>query len=259
MLSVVNLKFDTSVAVGYKSASQVARVLTEDWLAKNMYCPICGNISISRSKNNAPVKDFVCESCHSQYELKSKRRNSDQFQSNVVDGVYKTMIERISSLDNPSFFFMHYDRYEVNNLVVVPKCFFTPSVILKRTPLSDAARRARWEGCEILLKSIPLIAKIPIISNGVARPQQEVMDQYDKVYKLQTQSVEARGWLMDILHLIERLDSTFSLQNMYAFVDELKIKYPKNNHIQEKIRQQLQFLRDNEIIEFCGRGIYRKI
>lgn len=28
----MNLRFDTSLAEGYKSASQIARVLTEDWL-----------------------------------------------------------------------------------------------------------------------------------------------------------------------------------------------------------------------------------
>ena len=51
----MNLRFDTSLAQGYKSASQIARILTEDWLARNMYCPICGEISIKRAEPNAPV------------------------------------------------------------------------------------------------------------------------------------------------------------------------------------------------------------
>ena len=64
---------------------------------------------------------------------------------------------------------------------------------------------------------------------------------------------------MDTLHLVERLDETFTLNQMYAFVEELKQKHPDNNHIFDKIRQQLQFLRDKGIIEFKGRGIYKKI
>ena len=64
---------------------------------------------------------------------------------------------------------------------------------------------------------------------------------------------------MDTLHLVERLDETFTLNQMYAFVEELKLKHPENNHIQDKIRQQLQFLRDKGIIEFKGRGIYKRI
>lgn len=255
----MNLKFDISLAEGYKSASQIARVLTEDWLARNMYCPICGEVSIRRAEPNAPVKDYVCEHCKSQYELKSKRSESESFQSTVADGVYRTMIGRITSLDNPSFFFMHYDRYEVNNLVIVPKCFFTPAVIEKREALAEDARRAGWEGCNILMREIPSTAKIPIIKNGVVRPVKDVVEQYRRVFNLQTKSVESRGWLMDTLHLVERLDETFTLNQMYSFVDELQMKHPQNNHIQDKIRQQLQFLRDKGIIEFKERGVYKKI
>lgn len=109
------------------------------------------------------------------------------------------------------------------------------------------------------MREIPTTAKIPIIRNGVVLPVQEVVSQYHRVFNLQTKSVESRGWLMDTLHLVERLDETFTLNQMYAFVEELKLKHPENNHIQDKIRQQLQFLRDKGIIEFKGRGIYKRI
>lgn len=255
----MNLRFDLSLAEGYKSRSQIARVLTEDWLARNMYCPICGEVSIRRAEPNAPVKDYVCEKCKAQYELKSNKSKSENFQSTVNDGVYRTMISRITSLDNPSFFFMHYDRYEVNNLVIVPSCFFTPSVIKKRPALKSTAERAGWEGCVIQMNEIPATAKIPIIINGEVRPISEVVVQYQRVYNLQTKSVESRGWLMDTLHLVERLDKTFTIDQMYSFVDELQLKYPNNNHIQAKIRQQLQFLRDKGFIKFTSRGHYQKI
>ena len=255
----MNLKFDTSLAVGYKSASQIARVLTEDWLARNMYCPICGENSIRKSEPNAPVKDYVCENCASQYELKSKHSQNDNFQTTVTDGVYRTMIDRITSLDNPSFFFMHYDHNEVNNLVIVPKCFFTPSVIEKRKGLARTARRAGWEGCNILMSHIPSTAKIPIIKNGNPRPAAEVVTQYNKVFNLHTASMEGRGWLIDILNIVERLGDTFTLNQMYAFAEKLREKHPRNNHVHDKIRQQLQILRDKGIVEFTGRGIYKKL
>ncbi len=255
----MTLRFDLSLANGYKSASQIARVLTEDWFTNNMYCPICGEASICHAEPNAPVKDYVCNNCKAQYELKSKNSNSENFNTSVVDGVYKTMIGRITSLDNPSFFFMHYDRYEVNNLIIVPKCFFTPKVIEKRIALSKTARRAGWEGCNIIMNQIPNTAKIPIIKNGLVQPIQEVITKYNRVFNLQTKSVESRGWLLDTLHLVERFDGIFTLKQMYSFVDELRFKHPNNNHIQDKIRQQLQFLRDKGVIEFKGRGTYKMI
>ncbi len=255
----MDLRFNISLANAYKSATQIARILTEDWLARNMYCPICGEISIKKIEANAPVKDYVCEHCKSQYELKSKKGNTDKYATKVNDGVYRTMIDRINSLDNPSFFFMHYDNYEVNNLIIVPKCFFTPDVIEKRKPLTGDARRAGWEGCNILLNQIPDFAKIPIIKNKIVLDSNTVRKEYRRVYSLQTNSIESRGWLIDVLRCIERLDSTFTLKQMYKFVEELPIKHPANNNIEAKIRQQLQFLRDKGLIEFSSRGNYKRI
>lgn len=46
----MNLDFDMSLAKGYNSNSQISRVLTEDWFARNMYCPICGEKQFKRLK-----------------------------------------------------------------------------------------------------------------------------------------------------------------------------------------------------------------
>lgn len=255
----MDLRFNISLTSGYKSAAQMARVLTEDWLARNMYCPICGEISIKKAETNAPVKDYICEHCKAQYELKSKKENTDKYITKVNDGEYRTMIDRITSFDNPSFFFMHYDNYEVNNLIIVPKCFFVPEVIEKRKPLAKNARRAGWEGCNILLNQIPDFAKIPIIKNKVVLDSKIVCNKYNKIYSLQTNNIESRGWLIDVLRCVEQLDINFTLKQMYKFVEELKIKHPANNNIEAKIRQQLQFLRDKGFIDFSSRGNYKKI
>lgn len=169
------------------------------------------------------------------------------------------MIDRITSLDNPNFFFMHYDCNQVNNLIVVPKCFFIPEIIEKRKPLSNNARRLGWEGCNILLGKIPAFAKIPIIKNKVILDPKTVCMEYNRIYSLQTNSIERQCWLFDVLRCIEQLDTIFTLKQMYYFVEELKIKHPTNNNIEAKIRQQLQFLRDKGFIEFLSRGSYRKI
>ena len=52
---------------------------------------------------------------------------------------------------------------------------------------------------------------------------------------------------------------TFSLDDIYKFENDLKLKHPENNFIKDKIRQQLQVLRDKGIIEFTGKGNYKKI
>lgn len=255
----MDLRFNTELAKKYKSPSQIAKVLTEDWLARNMYCPICGETSIRHAEPNAPVKDYICDACKAQYELKSRHSTSDNYDKSVNDGVYRTMIDRITSLDNPSFFFLHYDAYEVNNLIIVPRCFFVPEIIEKRKPLRADARRAGWEGCNILLGKIPSFAKIPVIRNGIPLNSVDVCRSFNLVYSLRTESIESRGWLFDVLSCVDKLDNVFTLKEMYQFVDILRIKHPRNNNIEAKIRQQLQYLRDKGFIEFMKSGQYRKI
>lgn len=72
--------------------------------------------------------------------------------------------------------------------------------------------------------------------------------------------VDSRGWLNDILFVLSEIKSeVVTLDDIYMFAPLLKKLHPTNNNIQAKIRQQLQILRDNGVVEFIGRGIYKKI
>ncbi|MDO4832220.1 MAG: DpnI domain-containing protein [Clostridia bacterium] len=254
----MNLDFDASLAEGYRSGSQIARVVTENWMSVNMYCPRCGNIHISHFENNRPVADFFCPACKNEFELKSK---GGSLGKKINDGAYDTMIERITSNNNPDFFFMSYSKSEskVVNLVFVPKYFFIPAIIEKRKPLSPDARRAGWTGCNILIDEIPEQGRIDIVSGGVILPSDEVVSRVNKSKNLETRDITSRGWLMDILKCVNRIPTEiFSLQDVYSFEGELSICHPDNNNIKPKIRQQLQLLRGRGFIEFLGNGVYKK-
>jgi type II restriction enzyme len=49
------------------------------------------------------------------------------------------------------------------------------------------------------------------------------------------------------------------LNEVNKFESHLKQIYPQNKHISDKIRQQLQYLRDLGLIEFLGSGNYKKL
>ena len=67
-------------------------------------------------------------------------------------------------------------------------------------------------------------------------------------------------WILDVLSCVDRLPTRdFSLKEMYDFENYLKNLHPDNHNIQAKIRQQVQILRDKGLIDFIGRGRYRKI
>ena len=251
--------FNAQLADGYHSKSQIARVLTESWTEMYMYCPVCGWPTISKFPNNKAVADFYCPNCKNQFEQKSK---NGTFGNKIADGAYSTFIERINSNNNPDFFLMSYSlaKMRVEDMFFIPKHFFVPEVVEKRKPLAENAKRAGWVGCNILLDKIPIQGRIPIVKNGTTLDKDSVLNQVKWAQKVKTDNILARGWLMDILHCVNAIESEiFTLDMIYLFEKELALKHPNNNNIRAKIRQQLQQLRDRGIISFLGNGRYQKM
>jgi type II restriction enzyme len=75
---------------------------------------------------------------------------------------------------------------------------------------------------------------------------------------LRQETLEARGWLLDVMKCIETLGKNdFTLEDVYRFERHLSELYPGNQNVKPKIRQQLQYLRDRGFIDFVSRGHYR--
>ena len=254
----MNLQMDFTIADQYNSNSQKIRVITEHWVGSNLFCPYCGNDYIRHFENNRPVADFYCPHCNEEYELKSQ---NGPVGNKVNDGAYATMLARLEAIRNPNLFFMHYDKndMQVKDFIMVPKHFFTKDIIEKRKPLSMSARRAGWVGCNIVLKDIPQEGRIYLVKNAIAQPVETVLSKVHKMRFIREYQLDARGWILDILACVNKIPlKEFTLEQMYSFVPELERKHPDNHHVRDKIRQQLQILRDKGIIEFIGRGKYRK-
>ena len=254
----MNLSFNTNLAEGYNSNSQIARILSEDWVKENSYCPNCGELPLNEYENNRPVADFYCKKCKEEFELKSK---NGKLTPTITDGAYSTMIERINSDNNPNFFFLTYTKqWTVNDFLIIPKQFFTKEIIIKRPPLAETAKRAGWIGCNIDISKVADAGKVFLIKNAQTIDQEIVRETFNKTLFLRSKSKDSKGWILDIMNCIDLIKSdSFYLEDVYKFEDKLKSKYPNNKFIKDKIRQQLQLLRDKGIIEFNGRGTYRKL
>ena len=255
----MNLILDTHLGDSYNSNSQKVRVITEDWVTHNMYCPRCGHKMLAHYSANKPVADFYCEKCGADYELKSQERNHN-ITKKIVDGAYGTMIERINSLNNPNLFIMTYHEWQVTNFIFIPNHLFTCDIIEKRKPLSPTAKRAGWIGCNILIDKIPESGKIYIVKDAQKTDTQKVIEKFQAINALNTNNLDSRGWVLDILKCVESLpEERFCLQDVYQFEEQLHDKHPSNNFIRDKIRQQLQVLRDKGFVEFTSRGHYKKL
>ena len=252
----LHLRFDGSRVDRYASRSQQARVLSEGWVQSNVYCVNCGNERIQQYKNNNPATDFHCLVCDEEYELKGKK---GRFGGKVVNGAYHTLVQKLRTGQNPNLILLAYDAElrSVLDLEIIPKHFFTPEIVEARKPLSAFARRAGWIGCNINLASIPLAGRICIVKDQVARSKPDVLESWNETRFLREKNARERTWLLTVMWLIDSLGrKDFALDDLYMFEEHLRHKFPKNKHVKEKIRQQLQTLRDGGYLEFTTRGRY---
>lgn len=71
------------------------------------------------------------------------------------------------------------------------------------------------------------------------------------------------NWRDEVRTIIKNnwsVGEVFTLNDIYKFKSEFSETYPDNTHIEEKIRQTLQYLRDEGTIEFIdNNGFYKRL
>jgi type II restriction enzyme len=203
---------------------------------------------------NTPAVDYTCPDCRAPFQLKAR---SSAFAGRIVDAAYSTMVRAIQEDRTPNLFALHYEpeEWRVANLILIPHFAFPLSAVEKRKPLGPDARRACWVGCNILLSAIPLDARIPLIAGGKPAAPADVRAQYARIRPLEKLRAEQRGWTLDVLNVVRLLGKTEF--DLYAFESKLGRLHPANRHVRDKIRQQLQVLRDLGLLQFLGPGDYR--
>ena len=108
-----------------------------------------------------------------------------------------------------------------------------------------------------ILTKIPKTAPIQLPKYGIETPE-EIYD----VIEVPGNSIASTltGWKSDVFNCINTLpNQEFTLSELNRFQDLLQAKHPSNQHIPDKIRQQLQQLRDLGLVEFLGNGRYKKL
>ena len=247
------------LAAAYNSGAQRTRVVSESWGEQNLYCANCPSPRLDRLTHNTKASDFQCPDCEFWYQLKGQK---SPIRSSVPDGAYAAMMTAIRNDETPNFLFMHYElaTWSIQNLLLIPHFAFPPSAIIKRKPLSITARRAGWVGCNIALGRIPIDARIEIVNDRTVASPDAVREKYKKAKAFEGISTKERGWVLDVLAVIRSMGkSEFTNADIYAFVPHFEKLHPGNRHIKDKIRQQLQILRDTGFLRSPSRGLWQPL
>ena len=241
----------------WKSAPRRAGVNTEAWAARELYCVACNADRIDAHRVNQKVEDFHCPDCDARYQLKAQRGRYGRSASNSD---YAAKLAAIRAGRAPNYTFLSYEaaKQAVTDLFVIPRHFMVESAVRPRAALLPPHPRAGWVGSTILLGDLPPDARVPIVVDSRPLAPREVRKAFARFAFLDAKPAEARGWMTDVLACVRRIGKpTFTLDEVYAFEDELAAKHPANRNVRAKIRQQLQVLREEGLVEFSSRGNYR--
>lgn len=108
-----------------------------------------------------------------------------------------------------------------------------------------------------------ILAKIPS-SESIKLPKFELESPEEKFDIIEIPndiiSSSLTGWKLEVFKCVQSIpEQVFSLKEINKFEPHLKKIYPSNNTVKDKIRQQLQDLRDLGLLEFLGNGTYKKL
>lgn len=245
------------LAKGYKSKAQQARVVSEAWGREELFCANCESAALSGTSLNSRAIDFICPRCAAPYQLKAMR---GRIGATIGDGAFTAMVAAMRADRAPNLFVMGYDwpTWRVRDLILIPSFAFPESAVIKRKPLAATARRAGWIGCHIDLRRIAPDARIPVVAGCQPVPSATVRACYERLKPLRKIKAETRGWTWDVLNAVRQLGKVeFTTLETYEFARELERLHPDNRHVRDKIRQQLQVLRDCGLLLHVARGRWR--
>jgi Dam-replacing family/Dam-replacing HTH domain len=144
---------DMSVTSRFVSAAQATRVALETWASFNLYCLNCERDELDQLPDNTPVADFECWTCKSRYQLKGK---NGRLGRKIPGAAYKPTIDAIRAGKMPEYVLVEFDTRFATVVFVdaFPGRRLTEDRIEPRTPLLPTARRAGWQGCNIIINGL---------------------------------------------------------------------------------------------------------
>jgi type II restriction enzyme len=235
----------------------MARAITENWFEREVYCLACTSKHLQATRDGTPFKDFSCPKCGQPYELKSSARVHGDI---VTDGGYDSMMRKIQEPRAPALMLAHYSpQWCIEGLLAIHPVFLIPEVVRKRGKphIRPISRKPYWM-CDFNLAFVPADGRIALVKSSIVSPASKVRQLYKESLRFAELSEKKRGWAALVLAAVRKIGKTeFTLAEVYAFEQEMHAAYPQNSHVRDKIRQQMQVLRDLGYLEFAGRGEYR--
>jgi len=130
-------------------------------------------------------------------------------------------------------------------------------ILLSKNENTGLLRKTELDKIDDIITALPkeTYVKLPRISEEEDLQESELFTGDIEIVKS-----ELNTWQKDVFECLNKIPkSIFTSNEIYGFEKLLKIKHPYNNFIKDKIRQQLQELRDIGLVQFLGKRKYKKL
>lgn len=141
-----------SIHPNWKSPSRIIGEAFELLFQFDFICPFCHSTSCSRYPTNTKFKDFMCNSCHKDFQIKAKftPSGSSLIHSDIIRIPGASF--HSTSLSNDVIYIIFLYTIEKNIHFIVKHLISSHYDVIPRKPLSPTAIRSGWVGCVIQLR-----------------------------------------------------------------------------------------------------------
>ncbi len=148
----------------WKNESRIVGEASEEYVKNNIKCIRCNNINFEKCKTNEKSKDLICISCNQKYQIKAKCATQKQINSIINKNTFKTIggeyLTTLNNIDqNIDYLIILYEKksYKIQKILYIKNEYINQQCIIPRNPLSANAKRAGWQGCNIVFSNIEII------------------------------------------------------------------------------------------------------
>ncbi len=148
----------------WKNESRIVGEASEEYVKNNIKCIRCNNINFEKCKTNEKSKDLICISCNQKYQIKAKCATQKQINSIINKNTFKTIggeyLTTLNNIDqNIDYLIILYEKnsYKIQKILYIRNEYINQQCIIPRNPLSANAKRAGWQGCNIVFSNIEII------------------------------------------------------------------------------------------------------
>lgn len=140
----------------WKNNSRIIGRASELYCCEKIQCFKCNESNWIECDVNTKSKDQTCKKCGKEYQIKCKNTTEKSYKNIKKNGIFKTVGAEFNTTlksieDQIDYIIVLYEKstYNIFDIIHVNSEDITRDNIIPRTPLSDKARRAGWQGCKL--------------------------------------------------------------------------------------------------------------